>query len=126
MHPHILNLPLKNPVSDPSFLLASSALAVLVSNYVAALNTPGAVPNVQSTWETYIHTKCSKVKADAIQLFDNTMTSLLDGALPCDSDEIRRAHEIAMEESKKVFNTSTAQISDESCKSYLEELMVNN
>lgn len=102
------------------------ALAALVSDYVAALNTPGAVPNVQSTWETFIQTKCSEVKAAAIQLYESTMTCQLDGALPCDSDEIRRVHEMAMEESMKEFETSTVHISAESCKNYLEELMVSN
>ena len=53
------------------------------------------------------------------------MTSQLDGSLPCDSGEIRRVHEMAMEESLKEFETSTVQISAENCKSYLEELMVN-
>lgn len=54
------------------------------------------------------------------------MTSQLDGALPCDSEEIRRVHEIAMEESMREFETGTVQISAASCKNYLEELMVNN
>ena len=117
---------MKSSVSDLSLVLASLALAVLVSSYVAALNTPGAVPNVQSTWETYIQTKCSEVKAAAIQLYEGTMTSQLDGALPCDSDEIRRVHEMAMEESMKEFETGIAQISAGSFKSFLDELMVNN
>ena len=118
---------MKNPVSDLaiSIVLAFSALAALVNNYVAALNTPGAVPNVQSAWETFIQTKCSEVKAAAMRLYEGTMTSQLDGALPCDSDEIRRVHEMAMEESLKEFQTGTVQISAESCKKYLEELMVN-
>lgn len=90
------------------------------------MNTQDAVPNVQSTWETYIKTKCSQVTAAAVQLYEGTMTSQLDGALPCDSDEIRRVHEMAMEESMKEFETGTVQISAESCKNYLEELMVNN
>lgn len=90
------------------------------------MNTPGAVPNVQSAWESFIHTKCSEVKAAAIRLYEGTMKSQLDGALPCDSDEIRRVHQMATEESMKEFQTGTIQISAESCKSYLEELMVNN
>ena len=53
------------------------------------------------------------------------MMNQLDSALPCHSDEIRRVHEMAMEESLKEFETSTVQISAENCKSYLEELMVN-
>ena len=101
-------------------------LAALVSDYVEALNTPGAVPNVQSAWETFVQTKCSEVKAAAIKLYEGTMTSQLDGALPCDSDEIRRVHEMAMEESMKEFEAGTVQISAESCKTSLEELMVNN
>ena len=93
---------------------------------MAALNTPGAVPNVQSTWETFIQTKCSEVKAAAIQLYESTMASQLDGALPCDSDEIRRVHKMAKEESMKEFEKSTVHISAENCKNYLEELMVSN
>lgn len=66
------------------------------------------------------------MKAAAIQLYEGTMTSQLDGALPCDSGEIRRVYEMAMEESMKEFETGTVQISAESCKNYLEELLVNN
>ncbi|XP_020604337.1 guanylate-binding protein 2-like [Orbicella faveolata] len=112
----------KRSFNDGEFV-TGEALAALVSDYVAALNTPGAVPNVQSTWETYIQTKCSKVKAAAIKLYEGTMTSQLDGALPCDSEEIRRVHEMAMEESMREFETGTVQISAASCKNYLEELM---
>lgn len=54
------------------------------------------------------------------------MMTQLDGALPCDSDEIRHVHEMAMEESMKEFESSTVDISAQSCKNYLEELMVNN
>jgi len=61
-----------------------------------------------------------------MRLYEGTITSQLDGALPCDSDDIRRVHEMAMEESLKGFQTGTIQISAESCNKYLEELMVNN
>ena len=54
------------------------------------------------------------------------MMSQLDGALPCDSDKIRRVHEMAMVESLKKFQKSTSQISAESSKKDLEELMVSN
>lgn len=52
------------------------------------------------------------------------MTSQLDGELPCDSEEIRRIQQIAVEESMKEFQEGTVQISAASSEKYLEELTV--
>ncbi len=100
------------------------ALAALASTYVAALNTPDGVPNIQSAWESFLEKKCSEVIEAAIQLYESSMTSQLDGELPCDSQEIRRVQQIAVEQSMKAFQEGTVQISAASSKNYLEELTV--
>ena len=100
------------------------ALAVLVKSYVAALNTPGAVPTIQDAWETFIHTKCSEAKLAALQLYENTMTSQLDGALPCDSGEIRQVQQTAIEEGMNMFQKETFGVSRNSSEKYMDELVV--
>ncbi|XP_015762113.1 PREDICTED: guanylate-binding protein 4-like [Acropora digitifera] len=71
--------------------VTGEALASLVNTYVAALNTPGMVPSVQSAWETFVHTKCTEAKCAAVQVYDKAMSTQLDKCqLPCDSDDIRK------------------------------------
>ena len=88
------------------------------------MNNPDAIPNVQSAWQLFIDTKCSEIKEAAIHLYESTMTSQLDGALPCDSEEIRRVQQMAVEGSMKEFQTGTVQISAASSESYLKQLTV--
>lgn len=106
------------------FFFLIQALAALVNIYVAALNTPGTVPSVQSAWETFVHTKCSEAKLAALQVYENTMTSQLDGVLPCDSDEIRQVQQTAIEESMRLFQGETFGVSATSSEKYLDELTV--
>ncbi|XP_068722043.1 guanylate-binding protein 7-like [Montipora capricornis] len=106
--------------------VTGEALASLVNIYVAALNTPGVVPSVQSAWETFVHTKCSEAKMAAIQIYEKAMsTQLKDCKLPCDSDDIREMHKKAIEEGLAVFQAETAGVSAKSSEKYLNELMEN-
>ena len=47
------------------FPVITSTLASLVNIYVAALNTPGMIPSVQSARETFVYTKCTEAKCAA-------------------------------------------------------------
>ena len=93
------------------FYSNNKALAALINIYVAALNTPGVVPSVQSAWETFVHTKCSEAKLAALQLYESTMTSQLDGFLPCDSDDIRQVQQTAIGEGMRLFQEETVGVS---------------
>ncbi|XP_022790076.1 stress response protein NST1-like [Stylophora pistillata] len=104
-------------------LVTGEALAALVNIYVSALNTPGTVPSVQSAWEIFVHTKCTEAKLAALQVYKSTITSELDGLLPCDSDKIRQVQERAIEEGTKIFQEETAGVSASSSEKYLDELM---
>ena len=107
------------------FPVITTALASLVNIYVAALNTPGVVPNVQSAWETFVHTKCTEAKCAAVQVYDKAMsTQLVKCKLPCDSDDIRKMQKNAVEESMVVFQAETVGVSATSSEIYLKELMV--
>ena len=107
------------------FPVITTALASLVNIYVAALNTPGVVPNVQSAWETFVHTKCTEAKCAAVQVYDKAMSTQLDKCqLPCDSDDIRKMQKNAVEESMAVFQAEIVGVSALSSEKYLEELVV--
>ena len=107
------------------FTVLTTALASLVNTYVAALNTPGMVPSVQSAWETFVHTKCTEAKCAAVQVYDKAMSTQLDKCqLPCDSDDIRKMRKNAVEESMVVFKAATVGVSALNSEKYLEELMV--
>ena len=100
------------------------ALAALVNIYVSALNTRGTVPNVQSAWETFVHTKCSEAKLAALKAYKSVMASELDDLLPCDSDNIRQVQERATGESMRIFKEETVGVSVSSSVKYLDELVV--
>jgi len=102
------------------FPVITTALASLVNIYVAALNTPGVVPNVQSAWETFVHKKCTEAKCAAVQVYDKAMSTQLDKCqLPCDSDDIRKMQKNAVEESMAVFQEEIVGISALSSEKYL-------
>ena len=96
----------------------------MVSSYVAALNTPGTVPNVQKAWDVFVSTKCTQVKAAAIESYDKTMESEMAGKLPCERDVIRQAQAISLERALKLFEEETFGISTANIENYLSELTV--
>ena len=113
--------------STKFFLLMLSsklALATMVTSYVTALNTPGTVPNVQKAWDVFVSSKCTQVKAAAIESYDKTMESEMAGKLPCERDVIRQAQVIALDKALKMFEEETFGISAANIESYLSELTV--
>ena len=48
----------------------SSALATLLEEYVRAVNSPGAVPVIQSAWEEFTKTKCTQTLNDAKAVYE--------------------------------------------------------
>ena len=99
------------------------ALAVLVDIYVDALNTPGAVPNVEKAWEVFIHRKCSESSAAALEAYEKAMTSV-NQSLPCTNGEIHQLHRAAWNKCLKVFGSETEGISAANTDKYLKELTV--
>ena len=46
------------------------ALATLVEEYVKAVNSPGAVPVVQSAWDVFTKTKCTQTLNNAKAVYE--------------------------------------------------------
>ena len=89
-----------------------------------AINTPGVIPNVETAWETFVISKCSEALNAALQAYDVIMKSRLCGQLPCDSDEIRKSHENALEQGIAQLQVETVGISVVTIEKYFRELTV--
>lgn len=97
----------------------------MVRLYVEAINTPGAIPNVQRAWDTFVSAKCVDVKQAALQTYDALMTSQLSGALPCSNTEIRMGHDAALEACEAQFMMELAGISTNTVEMASRELKVS-
>ena len=104
--------------------LSCSGLAVLVELYVEAINFPGAIPNVQKTWDICVEKKSVDTIKAALENYENEMASRLQDKLPCDNDELRNGHQVALETSQRYFMDETAGISTKTTERYLNELKV--
>ena len=99
-------------------------IAALVTLYVNDINTPGAIPNVQWAWDTFVHNKCLDAKKVSQVKYDELMKSLLSGKLPCDNDELRKCHNTALEQSEALFMAETTGISTNTVEKHMRELKV--
>lgn len=64
------------------------------------------------------------MKAAAIEAYDKTMESELDGKIPCDNDVIRRAHLNSLDVALKIFKKETFGISVANAQHCLKEMKV--
>lgn len=96
----------------------------MVELYVYAINTPGVIPNVQNAWDSFVEAKCSATLKDALDAYEVAMTTHLKDELPCNNDQLRRSHEMALENSENHFVADTAGISINTIEKYLKKLKV--
>lgn len=96
----------------------------MVTLYVEAINTPGNIPNVQSAWVEFVEAKCFDAKKLCQKTYDHRMRTLLENKMPCDNEEIRENHNIALEESQRQFMAETTGISTNTIEKHLRELKV--
>ncbi|XP_068710224.1 guanylate-binding protein 6-like [Montipora foliosa] len=100
-------------------LVTGAALATLFEEYVRAINSPGAVPIVQSAWDAFTKTRCTEALADAKAVYDGGMKDL---RLPCDDKKIRHHHEEQLIEALSFFENLTEEIEAAARWNYIEEL----
>lgn len=106
--------------TDTSF----SGLAQLVELYIKAINTPGAIPNVQDAWKVIVETQCSDAKKAALKTYNTIMESHLSGKLPCDSGEIRKGHNAAFDKCENDLMAETSGLSTNTVEDCLVQLQV--
>ena len=106
------------------FAFSSLGLAELVTTYVAQLNNPGTVVNVEKTWDNFVSTKCTTVKAAVISTYDDAMKLQMKDKMPCESDVIHLAHKTAFDKALNLFREETFGISTANVEKYLKEITV--
>ncbi|XP_022809869.1 uncharacterized protein LOC111346873 [Stylophora pistillata] len=107
-------------------LVTGQGLAALVELYVKAINTPGVIPNIQSAWDTFVTDKCSEATHAAMHVYNAIMHSKLSNQVPCDSEDIRKYHETALDQAIGQLEVETIGISSVTIERYLNELMVRS
>ena len=90
-----------------------------------AINTPGAVPSVQSAWDTFVGVKCTEASQAALAIYDSLMNSELSGRLPCDNDVIRQNHDAALEKGVAHLEDETSGLSAVTTEKVMRELTVS-
>ncbi|KAM7440027.1 hypothetical protein ABFA07_010670 [Porites harrisoni] len=103
-------------------VVTGEGLAALVQLYVEAINTPGAVPSVQSAWDTFVGVKCTEASQAALTIYDSLMNSGLSGRLPCDNDVIRQNHDAALEKGVAHLEDETSGLSAVTTEKVMREL----
>ena len=98
----------------------------MVRLYVEAINTPDAIPNVQSAWDSFVLAKCVDVKQAALQTYDALMTSQLSGILPCRNTELRISHNASLEACEAQLIMGLAGISTNTVEMASRELKVRH
>ena len=95
----------------------------MVELYTKAINTPGAIPNVQTSWDFFVQTKCSDAIKAAMERYNYYMMKL-SRRLPLDSDKIRKRHNAAFAWLKIFFVAETAGLSTNTVEKCLIQLKV--
>lgn len=104
-------------------LVTGEALATLFEEYVRTVNSPGAVPVVQSAWDTFTKTKCIETLENAKAVYDGGMSEFIQRTgLPCDDRKIRQHHEDHLLEALSFFESYTEDIDVTARWIYIEEL----
>ena len=96
----------------------------MVNYYVKAINTPGAIPNVQRAWDQFVETKCFDAIKNAVATYDTLLKAQLSGQLPCGSTRIRMSHDVAFKECEDQFMTDVVGISSNTVEMKMRELKV--
>ncbi|KAL9979036.1 hypothetical protein ACROYT_G016628 [Oculina patagonica] len=104
-------------------VVTGEALATLVEEYIKAVNSPGAVPVVQSAWDVFTKTKCTQALNDAKAVYEGGMKEFRERIrLPCDDRKIRSSHEDHLLEALTFFESETEETSVTARWLYMEEL----
>ena len=98
----------------------------MVELYVQTINTPGVIPNVQSAWDTFVADKCNEATHEAMNVYSAVVHSQLFNQLPCDSEDIRKCHETALDQAIGQLQAETIGISSITTERYLNELVVRS
>ena len=78
-----------------------STFAALACGYVEAINTPGALPNLEQGWQAVIRLQIKEYTDKLVREYEREMEESLKGIVPLEERELMRIHEQKL---KKIMN----------------------
>ena len=105
-----------------------SELSHMVQLYVEALNLPGGVPVVGSTWQRVLEATYTDGVEQAVKCYKKAMEGV-GPKLPMRTDQLFDYHRKGVDKSLKVFKEATTLDSESESdlySTYLDKLMVSN
>lgn len=107
-------------------LFTFTELAHMVQLYVDALNSPGGIPVIGSTWQRVLEATYTDGMECAIKAYSEVMERATQ-SLPMEDEELLLKHGKGVEESMKRFNQAASLDSEsELYQTYLDKLMVSS
>ena len=97
----------------------------MVQLYVDALNSPGGIPVIGSTWQRVLEATYTDGMERAIKIYSEVMERAAQ-SLPMEDEKLLMNHRKGIEESMKTFNQAASLDSEsELYQTYLDKLMVS-
>ena len=93
--------------------------------YVDALNSPGGIPVIGSTWQRVLEATYTDGVESALSVYKDVMEGVVQ-LLPMESEDLLEKHGKGVEEATKRFNQAASlDCESELYQVYLDKLMVN-
>ena len=102
-----------------------SQLANLVCEYVEAINTPGALPDLEQGWQAVVRLELKESSDKLVREYKREMEEALSGKLPMDENEFLEIHEQKLELKKSALRQEirhTLHSSNEDIQPLLDQL----
>ena len=81
-------------------LVTGSTLAALACGYVEAINTPGALPNLEQGWQAVIRLQIKDYTDELVREYEMEIEESLKGILPLEERNLMRIHDQILKEKK--------------------------
>ena len=111
---------------DSVSLVNGSTFAALACGYVEAINTPGALPNLEQGWQAVIRLQIKEYTDKLVREYEREMDESLKGILPLEESNLMRIHEEILERKRDELQQEVCHINPlNSSKEDMEHLLIN-
>ena len=95
---------------DGVSLVNGSTFVALACGYVEAINTPGALPNLEQGWQAVIRLQVKEYTDKLVREYEREMRELLKGILPLEERNLMRIHEQKLKRKKDKLQQEVSRI----------------
>ena len=87
-----------------------SMLAALACGYVDAINTPGALPDLEQGWQAVIRLQLKEYSDKLVREYESEMEESLKGKLPMEERNLMKTHKRSLNEKRKLLTKENCRI----------------